>query len=416
MHGKIRAAAEALKPRAVDLLRELVRIPSENHPPHGGELAVQEFYQCWLSERGVESSLRFPVEIPGFTAHPARLAEHDMAGRPNVVAKLPGTGGGRSLLVLAHADVVPIGPREAWDGAPFGGEVRGGLLYGRGAGDDKCGMAIAAMIPLALRAAGVELAGDLTIAAVADEEAGGGNGTAALFADGVRADAAVYLDGSNQTIWNAGLGGGFAYLTLPSGADPRWAREIIMALKEERKQAIVGHRAFGAAFFEQSMQDFFSIAQNGNGLTFFLDTLPGEDEGALRRQAEAALRPAGTIRWMSRFLKPSDALADDHPLVATLSDAFQAATGRRPRVGPGRQSDQGLVSHFGGVPCVLFGCGRLGRDGSPHRPNECVSLEEFGENLVAAVLMAAAWCGARHPHCGGTFQQQVTQPLARCLP
>ena len=395
MHEKIRAAAEALKPEAVALLRDLVRIPSENCPPHGGELAVQEFYRRWLAERGVESSLRFPAEIPGFAAHPARLAEHDMAGRPNVVAKFPGTGGGRSLLALAHADVVPIGPREAWGGDPFGGEVRGGLLYGRGAGDDKCGMAIAAMIPLALRAAGAELSGDLTIAAVADEEAGGGNGTAALFADGVRADGAVYLDGSNQTIWNAGLGGGFAELSLPSGADPRRARETIVALKEGRKRAIVGHPAFGPDFFAQSMQDFFNIREDGRRLTFFLDTLPGEDEDALRREAEAALRPAGSIKWMSRFLKPSAALSDAHPLVAGLADAFQAATGRRPRIGPGRQSDQGLVSHFGGVPCVLFGCGRLGRDGAPHRPDECVSLEEFGENLVAAVLMAAAWCGAR---------------------
>lgn len=391
---KIRAAVNTLNPRAVSLLRELVRIPSENNPPHGDERGAQEFYHGWLRRNGVEASLQFPKDIPEFASHPARLREHDMAGRPNVVATIPGRGGGRSLLLLAHADVVPAGPRDAWIDEPFSGIVRDGLLYGRGSGDDKCGMAIAAMVPLALRAAGVELAGDLTIAAVADEEAGGGNGVAALLAGGVSADAAVYLDGSNQTIWRVGLGGGFARLALSDGADPLWARKAITTLKEERRQTIIRHPDFGAAFFEQSMQDFFNIDQNGSSLTFLLDTLPGESEEELRRRAEEALRPAGNIKWMSRFLKPSTALPDEHPLVATLAGAFQTANGRCPRIGPGRQSDQGLVSHFGGMPCVLFGCGRLGRDGAPHRPNECVSLTEFGENLKAIALLAADWCGA----------------------
>ena len=217
---KIRAAVETLKPEAVSLLQRLVRIPSENHPPHGDERAVQEFVRDWWREHGVESSLVYPADIPAFDAHPARLVEHDMAERPNVVVTLPGADGGRSLWVLAHADVMPAGPREAWTEDPFSGDIRDGFLYGRGAGDDKCGMAIAAMLP--------------------------------------------------------------------------------------------------------HLFDVSRCSLNGHGaiLTFLLHLPPGSDETARKRDAENALRrmflDSGqrmTVRWMSRFLKPSPALAKDHPLV-----------------------------------------------------------------------------------------------------
>jgi acetylornithine deacetylase len=298
--------------------------------------------------------------------------------------------------VLAHADTVPIGPHTVWDGDPFGGDIREGFLYGRGSGDDKCGMAIAAMLPLVARAVGIRPAGNLTIASVADEEDGGGNGVAALLAGGIRADAAVYLDGSNQTVWSVGLGGGFAEITVTAASRQRLSeltertKRTILSLKAERKLAIIGHSAFGETFFRELMSGFFDIWERPGAalettLTFLLDTLPGDDETALKRRVENALSNPGEtlkIKWMSRFLRPSAPLPDKHPLIEALSRSFKLATGRAVKVGPGRQSDQGLVSHFGAMPCVLFGCGRRGRSGAPHQPNEHISLREFEENFL----------------------------------
>jgi acetylornithine deacetylase len=88
-------------------------------------------------------------------------------GRPNVTVTLPG-GPGPGLLVLGHTDVVPAG--DGWTVPPFGGEVRDGRLLGRGAADMKGGLAAALAAMSALRRAGVELAGPVQLAALADEE------------------------------------------------------------------------------------------------------------------------------------------------------------------------------------------------------------------------------------------------------
>lgn len=405
------AAVDTLLPAAVSLLQDLVRIPSENLPPTGHEEAVQRFCRDWLRSHGVNAELTYPADLPAFADHPARLREHDMTGRPNVTVSIPGGGVGRSLLVLAHADVMPAGPASAWTDDPFSGRIEDGRLYGRGAGDDKGSLAITAMLPVVLRTAGIRLAGDLTLASVADEEYGGGNGTAALLAGGVSAEAAVYLDGSNQTLWNAGLGGGFGTVRLaarrPSARD-EWAdrvRAMLLAGTEARRGAIAAHPDFGRGFLERYMPVLHPVEPRAGDarhleLTFFLDTLPGEDEAALKRDVERSLdrlappeHGALTLEWMSRFLKPAPALPLDHPLLLELGRAFEAATGRAAVIGPGVQSDQGLIRHFGRMPCVLFGCGRRGRDGAPHQPDECVSLAEFEENLRTMARMVVNWCG-----------------------
>jgi hypothetical protein len=62
--------------------------------------------------------------------------------RHNLVAVAPGTAGGRRLVLSSHLDVVPPGDLNAWSTDPFSGEIRDGVLFGRGAYDDKAGVAI----------------------------------------------------------------------------------------------------------------------------------------------------------------------------------------------------------------------------------------------------------------------------------
>ena len=91
----------------VTLVRELVSRPSENRPPAGDEAACQEFVAGYLRQLALEPDVFRPDEVEGATAHEAWWPGRDYAGRPNVVARLPGTGGGRSLLFTGHVDVVP---------------------------------------------------------------------------------------------------------------------------------------------------------------------------------------------------------------------------------------------------------------------------------------------------------------------
>lgn len=101
-------------------------------------------------------------------------------GRTNLVARLAAPAGQGTVVLLHHMDTVAAGP--SWTAAPFGGEVRDGRLYGRGAVDAK-GLGIAHLAAMVdLRRRGVVLRRDLLFVAVADEETGGGEGTAWLLA------------------------------------------------------------------------------------------------------------------------------------------------------------------------------------------------------------------------------------------
>ena len=93
-------------------------------------------------------------------------------GRGNVITRLRGTGEKPSLLLLSHLDVVAANPKE-WSVAPFGGVVKDGFVWGRGALDMKSMTAMEVMVMKLLKRNNMKLKGDVILAATADEEKGG---------------------------------------------------------------------------------------------------------------------------------------------------------------------------------------------------------------------------------------------------
>ena len=94
-------------------------------------------------------------------------------GRTCVAGRLRGPGGGRSLHLTGHVDVVPVESEERWTHDPWGGEIAEGRMWGRGAGDMKAGIAAYLVAVEALQATGAELRGDLLFTSVIEEECGG---------------------------------------------------------------------------------------------------------------------------------------------------------------------------------------------------------------------------------------------------
>jgi acetylornithine deacetylase len=124
---------------------------------------------------------RVPVDPGALSAHPGFSPPLiDYAGRDPVVAvHRPSRGGGRSLMLQGHVDVVPEGAGDLWRTPPFEPSVRDGRMYGRGAADMKAGIAAYVMAFEALRRAGLQPAGIVQMAAVIEEECTG-NGALAV--------------------------------------------------------------------------------------------------------------------------------------------------------------------------------------------------------------------------------------------
>ena len=140
----------------------------------------------------------------------------EFAGRPQLAARVAGSGGGRSLLLNGHIDVVPADEAEGWTSPPFAPEVRDGLLYGRGSCDMKGGIAAMVVAAEALARRGA-LAGDLLVATNTDEESSGAGGMA-LVDRGVRADGAIVTEPTGFDVWVSCRGSTYATITVPGRA------------------------------------------------------------------------------------------------------------------------------------------------------------------------------------------------------
>lgn len=188
---RVLAAIDRLEPAYRMLLQALVRTPS----PVGAEGAAQALVADRMHEIGLDVDV-FDVDastlssVHGFNASPA-----DYAGRPCVVGRLAGAGGGRSLVLNAHIDTVPVETPEAWTFPPYGGVIENERLYGRGAADDKAGIVECLLVAHAFREAGIELAGDLVLASVIEDERTG-NGSLAAVQRGHTGDGVVIVDGT----------------------------------------------------------------------------------------------------------------------------------------------------------------------------------------------------------------------------
>lgn len=181
----------SLRDETVGLLQQLIRLDTVNPP--GNETAAAELLRGYLEANGVQCELYGRV-----------------AGRANLVARIPGSGDGPSLLMLSHTDTVLADPAE-WQVDPWSGELRDGEIWGRGALDMKGEVAASAVAIASLAREGFRPGGDLIFVAAADEEVGDGFGLQWLVEehpDAVRAEYSVNEGAGDRLV----LGGRVFYV------------------------------------------------------------------------------------------------------------------------------------------------------------------------------------------------------------
>ncbi len=166
------------------LCSDLIKI--KNQSPIDDQLPAMEFVRTWLAGRGVASEYVGPdPEYPCLVATIGGVPGGDVSGDG---AKTDGF----RVVLNGHVDVVPVGDLAGWEYDPFCGTVADGKVYGRGASDMKCGLAVLMLIMGLLNESGADLKGDARLHVVCDEEIAG-KGTRWLCENG-------YAEGANAVI------------------------------------------------------------------------------------------------------------------------------------------------------------------------------------------------------------------------
>ncbi|MBY8984659.1 MAG: ArgE/DapE family deacylase [Candidatus Lokiarchaeota archaeon] len=194
------------KNKLVKLIQDLVKIPSVS----GKEEDVQKFIFNKLTELHLEPKYVYPdierlrEDVDFFET--TSFTKYGYKDRPNVMGILKGTGGGRSICLNGHIDVVSPEPVEHWSQDPWGGEKEDDYIYGRGAGDMKAGVASIIIALQALKETNTKLKGDVFLETTIDEEDGGIGGCLYMRLTQPKADAAIIPEPAGNAIGVASAG------------------------------------------------------------------------------------------------------------------------------------------------------------------------------------------------------------------
>ncbi|MGD2067330.1 MAG: ArgE/DapE family deacylase [Gemmatimonadota bacterium] len=399
--------------------RALVRIPTHE----GNETPAQEAMADLMADAGLEVD-RWVVDVEALARHPAFSAEIERHAPLGVVGTLPPSdaGGGRSLILNGHVDVVPPGDPALWSRPPFEAVVEEGRLYGRGALDMK-GALVAGLFALrALRDAGVVLAGPVHLQSVFGEE-DGGSGTLAAVERGYRADGAVVMEPTDRAVAPALAGALNFRIRVPGRAAHGAVREegvsaidnflpvhrALRALEAERNRTLGDDPLFARyrlpfAICVGTLRagDWASSVPDHLTLEGRFGVAPGEDLGAARESLERAVADAAAgdaflatnpprVAWWGGQFEPART-APDHPVVEAVRTAVRDVDGTDPRVeGMTYGADAGLLVNHGHTPTVLFGPGDIRR---AHRPDEWVAVDDLVAVARGLAVAAMRFCGA----------------------
>jgi acetylornithine deacetylase len=415
--NRILEAVDAGRDKAIKFLQDIVAIPSVT----GDEGRIQTYLFDYLTKLGLEVDM-WESDWEALKKHPGYIpVDRGYEGRPNIVATWKGIGGGRSLLLNGHTDVIPVGNGEGWSDNPWSAKVKNGRLYGRGSCDMKSGVASHILAVDFLKNAGFRLKGDVLIDIVIDEEVSG-HGTLDTVIRGYKADAAISGETSGLAVQPACIGRIWFEIEIqgkPAGIQRRYqgvsgielGYKITKAVEalEAKRVATVKHPLYPKPI--DALPCMIGAFHSGNFPSSFpatcllkgsMATVPGEDhEGAKRSLVEHIAKVAAEDAWMKdhpptvRFVgydAQASEIPVDHPIVSTVSRNYTEVTGQQAEIS-GRQgaADTRFLNLYGKTPTVIFGPGSTA---VMHSDDEYVSIDDYITAIKVMALSIYDWCGA----------------------
>lgn len=402
-----------------DLALELAR----RHGPPGEEIEVAEFVEDWMRRAGLG---------------PRRVGV--VPERPNVVACLPGTGGGRSLLFNSHMDSGMGGPWRVWALGEAPGEAphaEGDRLFGEPVQNDRGPMAAFLCAAKALHEAGARLGGDLWVTAVVGEIAlaavdefsgpryvGEGFGARTLVEHGVLADYALVAETTDfgvtwvesGTAWfqlrfhGRSIYAPRSYRTAAPGDHPNAVVQAASAVGVLEAWGERYERAHRRAYGPHEVVPKVTVGAIRGGAPYspartaglasvYVDVRvpPGEDVLAARDEMRQALAAAGLRPEIRLYLfRPGYEAQGVEPLVAAVRRSHERVAGRpNPAVTAPETSMWRDLNVFNqaGVPAACFGPRRVPVDPADPQGRRYVPRGDLGAIARMYALVAAEVCG-----------------------
>ena len=408
---------EANRKNGIRLLQKLVQEPSIRYHEESTQAIVVE--KC--RQLGLDIDLWEIGDETLRNHHHFYCDRTNFTGNPNLVAVKKGSGGGKSLILNGHIDVVPQGNLEDWATDPFSGLVKDGKVYGRGATDMKGGNVSLLLAMEAIQELDIPLKGDLIFQSVIEEESGGA-GTLAAILRGYRADAAIIPEPTNLKFFPVQQGSLWFRIIVKGKAAHGGTRyegkssidlavkviSEIQRLEEDRNKQWKHHPLFTHTpipipinIGKMISGSWPSSVPETTVLEGRLGIAPTETMEEAQRSLQATIdKLNGTDSWFNtkpielewfgaRWL-PSN-LPLDHPLLGTVAKQYEKVMGSEPVVEAAPWgTDGGYLSTVGGIPVLVFGPGETKL---AHDANEYIEIDKI---MVAAEIIALSildWCG-----------------------
>ena len=414
--ARVDAAVDALRPELIDFARSLVRIPSVSGSEQAAQRAIAAKYESLGLSVDIVPSVREELE-----SHPAFCDDAiPFVDRLNVVARWRGTGGGRSLILNGHMDVVPPGDLSKWTRDPWGGEIEGDRLYGRGACDMKSGLAAAVFAVQALQASGVTLPGDVMLQSVIGEESGG-VGTLATIVRGYRADACVIMEPMNLRMapvqtgaltFRIAVNGRAAHACMrPHGVSA--ITEFLPIASALEHLNVDRHQRYRDPLFDDPNNiaslsigtvragDWPSTVPDLLVAEGRLGVFPNESVAEARAALEATVRGVAAgrqwlkdnppvVTWVEGQFEPGTTPLGS-PIIERLSASHEEVTGTAASLfGVPCGTDLRLFTRHAGIPTVLYGPGNIIH---AHAADEHISIEQVVKCTKVLARTILDWCG-----------------------
>ena len=411
LRSEILAAVDAGFDAQLAFTRELVRLASTR----GREAPAQDLVFDALAARGYTMD-RWAIDPEAIRGHPGfSPVTVDYANAVNVVGShRPRAEAGRSLILNGHVDVVPEGPRAMWTHPPYGAEVAGDWLHGRGAADMKAGLAANIFALDALQALGYRPAARVHLQSVTEEECTG-NGALAALVRGYRADAALISEPMGERLVRANVGvlwfrlhvkgrpvhvreagaganaieAAFPIVTALRGLADRWNAE-----KDRHPDLAALDRPISFNPGRIAGGDWPSSVPAWCTLDCRIALYPGWRPAEKAAEIEACVAEAAgqapvEIEWTG-FFAEGYRLEKGSEAERALGEAHHAAAGAplRETVTPA-YLDARVFALYGGCPALVYGP----EGENIHGFDERVSLPSLRRVTGAIALFAAAWCG-----------------------